>query len=277
MAANFVTSLMTRLRGRGQKKSPDEKKKRRSCIVSWFSTSDLDNVDEDSTFLFDDSGLDVTSGPRSPSRRDRDSGYIGRFSSHEDVCSGWILEDSVCIDLERGEVITCFNPEQDMIRKAESLSSLVRCTSIQDRSLKVTRKRRQNMAKRNRRNKYLSFKKAIFPDEGIDVTSGEGCTTDDSSDEIVEPPMEKKVSPTEKRRSKKALDDYSSDEVVEPPKEKKVSPNEKRRSKKPLDVIVRQNSVQKKSWEIRRRRKQELQKKRRSANLEASSDAARVE
>ncbi|XP_046567307.1 uncharacterized protein LOC124275712 [Haliotis rubra] len=194
MAANFVTSLMTRLRGRGQKKSPDEKKKRRSCIVSWFSTSDLDNVDEDSSFLLDDSGLDVTSGPRTPSGRERDSGYMG-------------------------------SPGHGIMRKAESLSSLVRCTSIQDRSLKVTRKRRQNMAKRNRRNKYLSFKKAIFPDEGIDVTSGEGCTTDESSDEMIEPPSEKKVSPTEKRSSRKVP-----------------------------DVITRQNSVQKKSWEIRRRR-----------------------
>ncbi|XP_067656209.1 uncharacterized protein [Haliotis asinina] len=248
MAANFVTSLMTRLRGRGQKKSPDEKKKRRSCIVSWFSTSDLDNVDEDSSFLLDDSGLDVTSGPRTPSGRERDSGYMGRFSSHEDICSGWILEDSVCIDLEKGEVITNFNSDHGIMRKAESLSSLVRCTSIQDRSLKVTRKRRQNMAKRNRRNKYLSFKKAIFPDEGIDVTSGEGCTTDESSDEMIEPPREKKVSPTEKRRTRKVP-----------------------------DVITRQNSVQKKSWEIRRRRKQELQKKRRSAILEANLDAATVE
>ncbi len=76
----FVTSLINRLKTprRRQIKDPDAQKKRRFGVVSWFSTSDLDHVDEGSFLLLEDSGLVVTPGCSSKSKNKRDSGYISR-------------------------------------------------------------------------------------------------------------------------------------------------------------------------------------------------------
>ncbi|XP_041367100.1 uncharacterized protein LOC121381810 [Gigantopelta aegis] len=238
MAGSFVYSLVCGLvsaRKHTKKNAPDGKKRKRRS--DWFSHTDrirlhVQVTSDDKSLLIDESSAD-DSGYKSPTC------LLSTTSvSVDDICDIYRLDDTLDKPLDDDD-------DGDMLRKASSLSSLLRCTSIQDKSLRLMRRRRQNMAKRR--------SKLLYADEGIDLTLTSTCDDVTSTDDNI---SSDEASPQVKHLVDDALRDSRGDLTP-----CRINIDGDVISRSCQVGVARNSSVQMKSWEIRRRRKLLLRKR----------------